>query len=268
MIILTIDGLNFRTANELYLNLFPEQTMKMIKCDVRTFTDRGVNGTPIGLTCLWSGERIKNLHENFLVSFGKDGFNEQYKWLDKDNNELDLIWKHFDRCKYYEKVVGDSPYSGKQYWNHYHSLKQFGVKFPPCEELCIFSEIAKNDYDLFWIHSSIVKTGTFSIGPYEMGRHPAIVPYDTIRKDKVWKRNVYMLGVERYKQVIEFIKQTRPNDIIIITSDHGTWTDMPFTYDQIDEIPLIVNRDINIDDIRFQWNVKDFIIKMKEYDKA
>lgn len=239
----------------------------MIQCNVRSLTNyRNANATPPGLACLWSGLNPSKLNDEFYISFGKDKFNQPFRWLDNKNMPLDLVFSHFKNPKIYEKVIGDSPYTGEQYWKLYKSLEDLGVRRVSCEELCIFPEAVKDDYDLFWIHTSIVKTAVMMPGPYEMGRHPAIVPYDTIRKDKEWKRRVFRTGVIRYKQVLRYFEEMRPDEIIIVSSDHGTMTDTPFTTNQIDEIPLIVNRNVDLSNTHFQWDVKNLILKMREHE--
>jgi len=264
MIIISIDGLNWKYAKDLYKDIFKEQSMRMIRCDVRPFSMQGVSATPIGLTCLWSGERIKNLHPDFFTRFTDKYKTESFIWEDRFGNKLDLVWDHFDKSKFFEKVVGDSPYSGEQVWKFYHSLEDKGVKRVPCEELCIFAEAARDDYDLFWIHSSIVKGAVMFPGPYELGRLPSLKTYDEIRKDKALKKEVYLWGVRRYREVIKYIEELSGYQTILITSDHGTLTDLPFTNDQIDEIPLIVNRDVDLSDIKYQWDIKKCILRLKE----
>ncbi len=261
MIVITVDGLNWKYAQEYYKDVFKKQSMKMIRCQVRPFAMQGANGTPIGLACLWSGEKIKNFHPSLYSKFEDKYKSESLQWLDKDGKPLDLIWNYFSNPKFYEKVCGDSPYYGEQYWKFYHNLP---VKRVPCEELCVFVETYRKDYDLFWIHSSIVKTGTLSIGPYELGRHPSIIPYDEIRKNKQLKHDVYVLAIRRYKEVIKYLEEISGNQTIIVTADHGTLTDIPFTDEQIDEIPLIVNRDVDLTDINFQWDVKKLILRLKD----
>lgn len=262
MIVLTVDGMNWETAKEVYKDTFLEQSMKMIKCNVRSLTSPyGWNATPPGLVTLWSGEKTKNLHPNIFRKSFEDG--SRFTFEDRSGNPLDMVWHHFDRCKLYEKCLGPNPYHNNEaFWTHYCNLEDMGVKFVPTEELGIFSEIAKDDWDLFWIHTSIVKMGVFSMGPYEQGRHPAIIQYDEIRKDKVFKKEVYMIGIKRYKQVVRYIQEMRPDEPIVITSDHGTLTDLPFTPAQIDEIPLIVNREVDLEDINYQWDVKKLILRL------
>lgn len=262
MIVVTIDGLNWRAAKEIFPKTFPEQSMKMIRCSVRPLTDPyGFNATPPGLVTLWSGESTKNLHSNiFRKSFE---LNTPIDFLDKDNTPLDLVWHHFKRGKLYEKVIGPNPYhNNEEYWKHYQHLKEIGVRFVPSEELCIFSEAHKEDYDLFWIHSSIVKGAVFFPGPYEHGRIPSLRPYDEIRKDKALKKEVFMMGVRRYREVLRYLADIRPDQTIVLCSDHGTLVDLPFTEDQIDEIPILVNRDIDLSDINYQWDVKKLLLRL------
>jgi len=263
MLVISIDGLNWKYASEIYKDLFKTQSSRMIRCDVRVFSMRGVSATPIGLTCAWSGERIKNLHPCFFTRFDDKYKKESFIWKDKNGNDLDLVWNHFKHPKFFEKVVGDSPYAGEQIWKFYHSLPN--VKRVPCEELCIFAEAARKDYDLFWIHSSIVKGGVMFPGPYELGRLPALIPYDDIRKDKPLKKDVYLCGIRRYKEVIRWLEELSGGQTIVVTSDHGTLVDVnePLA-PQIDNIPLIVNRKIDLEEVRFQWNLKDLILKLKK----
>lgn len=262
MIIITIDGLNWRVANEIYQNLFPEQSMKKILCNVRALTQPyQVNATPPGLVTLWSGVNTKYLHKNIFRKSFED--NTPIEFLNKDGETLDLIWSHFKRSKLYEKVIGPNPYANDtEYWVHYHNLKKLGVKFVSSEELCIFSEVAKKDYDLFWIHSSIVKGGVPFPGPYENTRIPSLISYDIIRKDKKLKRDVYVMGVKRYKEIIKYLLEINPDEIIVICSDHGTMTDIPMSDDQIDEIPIIVNRKVDLSNINYQWDVKNLILSL------
>ena len=72
------------------------------------------------------------------------------------------------------------------------------------------------------------------------------------------------MGITRYKQIIRYLQEMRPNETIVISSDHGTWTEPNYSDDQIDEIPLIVNRDIDLDDIRFQWDIKKLLLRLKD----
>ena len=91
MIVITIDGLNWKYAKEMFKGTFKEQSMRMIRCDVRPFSMQGVSATPIGLTCLWSGERIKNLHPDFFTRFDDKYKTESFKWEDRNGEPLDLV---------------------------------------------------------------------------------------------------------------------------------------------------------------------------------
>ena len=261
MIIVTVDGLNWETAEEMYQDVFDEQSMRMIKCNVRQFTNQyGYNATPPGLITLFSGKKTKLLHKNiFRKSFENSS---PIDFIDINENPLDMIWHHFDKCKMFEKILGPSPYhNGKIFWHHFDKLKDIGVKFVPCEELCIFSEANKNDYDLFWIHSPIVKGGIFFPGPYEAGRVPSLLEYDVIRKDKNLKREVYRCGVRRYKEVLRYLHDIKPDEIIIVSADHGTLTTLPFNEKQIDEIPVLINRKVDLSDIKYQWDFKKLVLR-------
>ena len=44
--------------------------------------------------------------------------------------------------------------------------------------------------------------------------------------------------------------------------------DIPFTEDQIDEIPLIVNRKVDLSDIHFQSDVKKLMLRLKNEEKG
>ena len=39
--------------------------------------------------------------------------------------------------------------------------------------------------------------------------------------------------------------------------------DPPLTPEQIDDIPIIVNRNVNLDDINYQWDIKKLILRLK-----
>lgn len=263
MILITVDGLNHLYAQKYYNNIFPKQSIKMIKNNVRMFAPAGPTG--LGLACLWSGEKIKNFDRNLFMNMTEED-NHPKKFIKKDGKPMDLIWHHFKNTKYYEKSVGPSPYDdNREYWKQYDKLKELGVKFCPCEELSIFSEIAKQDYDFFHIHSAIIKFGTFSCGPYEQGRNPGLLTYDEIRHNKALKKKVYEFGIRRYVEVIKYLQQlTKPDELFVISSDHGTMVDLPFTPNQIDDIPIIINRKVNLSDIKYQWNVKRLLLRLKD----
>jgi len=260
MIVITVDGLNWKYAKKYYSNLFPKQTMKMIKTNVRYFSNRS-NPTTIGLGCLWSGERIKKFHEDVFYHVSDE--NRPVKWLYKDGKPLDLIFNHFKNSKFYEKVAGPSPYDDyKTYNKEYENVPSKKVE---CEEYCIFNEVAKQDYDLFWIHTSIIKTGVMMPGPYEQGRIPSVIQYDEIRHNKPLKKKVYEFGIMRYAQVIRYLQElAKPDELFIISSDHGTLVDIDESLPpQIDDIPLIVNRDIDLSKIKAQWDVKNLILELR-----
>ena len=270
MIIVTVDGLNWRYAQEYYFDLFPVQTMKMIKNNVRLYTQQPLQvgwptagPTAVGLICMWSGERPKNFHDSIFKA-KYDEHNEPYKLMTRDGKKMDLIWDYFDNGKIQFKHQGPNWQDDyKERFKHYYGIK---AKRCPSDEMCVFAEASKDDYDLFWIHSAIIKGGVMMPGCYEQGRIPTLMPYDDIRKDKQFKKRVYIFSIRRYKEVIRWLAEIRPNDLFVVSSDHGTMVDLPFTPEQIDNIPLIVNREVDMDGIDYQWQFKDFILKLKDME--
>jgi len=273
MIIVSIDGVNFNLASKMLTDIFPEQTMKKIHCDVRRYSDTPEKGQPttLGLACMWSGDRIRNLDKNIFnrlnpVNKTQEEDNYAINYIDRNGKPLDLVFNHFDRCKLFISGHGQNPHCDmKEHFIFFSEVPN--AREVPCEELAVPFEVCKDDYDLFWIHTSVVKTATAWPGPYEQGRIPSLIPYDTIRKDRELKKKVFEFGVMRYKYLIRCMQEAKPNDIIIVTTDHGSMIDEPFTPNQIDDIFVIVNRKINLDDTRFQWDVKSLILRLKEYDR-
>jgi len=234
--------------------------MRMIRCDVRMYSHKG-NPTTLGLGCLWSGRRIREFHDNMYYHVSDD--NRPVEWKLRDGTPMDLVFQYFKHPKFYEKVAGPSPYHNYETYNR--EYENVPAKKVPCEEYCIFGEANRRDYDLFWIHTSIIKTGVMMPGPYEQGRIPSVIQYDIIRKDKPLKKKVYEFGIMRYAQAIKYLQELSRNDeTFIITTDHGTLVDVDEPLPpQIDEIPLIVNKDIDLSDTKFQWEVKDLICNIK-----
>ena len=266
MIVITVDGLNWKYAKDMYKDIFPEQSMRMIRSNVRSFTNTPDGGSPttVGLTCMWSGKHIKNLSDEIRSTKHKD--NVPIKWVDRNGKKLDLIWDYFDKPKFSFRHQGPNWLDDyKEFFVHFHSLEN--VKRTPSDEMCIFAEASKDDWDFFWIHTAIVKGGVFLPGCYDKGRIPSLITYDEIRKDKKLKRDVYLFGARRYVEVIKWLQDIRPNDIFVISADHGTMTDIPFTPEQIDEIPLIVNRKIDLEDINYQWDFKKLLLRLKEMEE-
>jgi phosphopentomutase len=69
----------------------------------------------------------------------------------------------------------------------------------------------------------------------------------------------------RYKYVIQhIINEMIKDQIVVVTADHGTGLVDPVTPEQIDEIPLIVNRQVDLSDINYQWDVKKLILRLHE----
>ena len=261
MIVISIDGLNWKYAQKYMSNIFPTQSSKLIKNNVRLFSDNS-NPTTIGLGCLWSGVNIKKFDKNIFYFVSDE--NRPINWIDRDGNPLDLIFNHFKDPKFYEKVAGPSPYNNYETYNK--EYENVPAKKVESEEYCIFTETAKKDYELFWIHTSIIKTGVLMPGPYEQGRIPSLLQYDVIRKDKDLKKKVYEFGIMRYSQVIKYLQElANPNEIFVITSDHGTLVDKNEPLEpQIDDIPIIINRKVDLSDINVQWQVKDLLLKVRD----
>lgn len=263
MIIVTVDGLNWEYAKKYYSDIFPEQSMGMMRCDVRMFDHIPTAGpTANGLACMWSGERIKSFHPTFLEAKHSEN-NIPYVWELKNGKKMDLLWNYFKNPKFYFRHQGPSWQDDyKELFKHFHSLEN--VKRCPSEELCVFSEAMKKDYDLFWIHSAIVKGGVFMPGCYEQGRIPALMTYDEVRKNKPLKKETYVFGIRRYVEVIKYLQEMLPDELFVISADHGTFVDPPWTPEQIDNIPVIVNKkDVDMSKLRFQWDFKKFILGLK-----
>ena len=73
MIIITIDGLNWRVASELFTDLFQTQSTKKIYNDVRLYTQDVSGGSPtvVGLFCLWGGKRPRQFHPSIFAPIGQ-----------------------------------------------------------------------------------------------------------------------------------------------------------------------------------------------------
>ena len=267
MIIIGIDGLNWESALEYFNDVFPNQNMKMIYNNVRRYTNTPDKPQPTltGLLCMLSGEKIRDFDENLLQRFNPIyNENKPFNFIKKDGTPMELLFEAFEKPKIQYSHQGVNPYCNEEYFKYWTSLRPH-VKICPSEEWCIFPELFKKDYDLFHIHSEIGKVGVLQHGPYEQGRIPAMIPFEKIRKDKPFTKEVYLFGLKRWKYIIkEYISKMLPEETIVITSDHGTSLELPLNPKHIDEIPLIVNRDIDMSDIKFQWDFKKFIFRLKE----
>lgn len=274
MIIVGIDGVCWDLAKEMLSDLFPKQSMRKIKCNVRSFTNTPLGGQPtvVGLACMWSGELIKNFDENIFCRLNpvdKTQAEDNYpiRYIRKDGTPMDLVFNYFDRCKIFVTGHGPNPHHGMD--EHFKFFSEVpNAKEIPCEEMAVLYEVHKDDWDLFNIHTSVCKSGVTTPGPYEQGRIPSLVPYDEIRKNKPLKELVFRFGIMRYKYMIQCMQEMRPDDIIIVTTDHGALIKPPYTLDQVDDIFVIVNReDIDLSDINFQWDMKKLILRLKELDR-
>ena len=267
MIVITVDGLNWKYAKELYKDIFPEQSMRKIKTNVRMYTNSPLfaggptaGPTAVGLACMWSGEKIRNFDKNILMAKYEED-NKPYNYIKRNGDKMDMVWDHFEKGKFYIKHQGPNWMDNhKELMLHYSGIN---ARRCPSDELCIFSEAAKRDYDLFWIHSAIIKGGVMMTGCYEQGRIPTLMQYDVIRKDKVFKKEVYIFSIKRYVEVIKYLLDICPDETFVISADHGTMTDIPFTPDQVDEIPIIVNRKMDLSKYNYQWDFKQLILDLK-----
>ena len=274
MIVITIDGVNWEVASKMLHDLFPKQTMKMIKCNVREYSDTPEKGQPtvLGLACLWSGKRIKFFHSNIFnrvnpVNKNQEEDNYAIKYIDANEEPLDLVFNHFGRCKTFISGHGPNPHCNMQeYFKFFSEIPN--CKELPCEEMSLLYEVAKKDWDLFWIHTSICKTANPWPGPYEQGRVPSLIPYDIIRKDKQLKRKVFEFGIMRMKYIIRCIQEMCPGETIVTSSDHGSNLDIQFKPESIDEIFVIINREIDLAKYEFQWDIKNLLLEVRNENES
>ena len=268
MIVVSLDGLRYDYAHKYLQNLFPEQSMKMIRNTVRTWTSTPGMGQPtvVGLVSLWSGERPKNFHPNLLHHIDpKYNKNIPYEFKTKDGKDMDLIWNHIDKGYFLCNAWGKNPYANdEKFFVHMDNLP---AELRPTDELGFWRDVVTLDYDLYWYHCTIMEYGFIKHGPYEQGRNPVAIPYQEWRKDKEFKRKVYMFGLNRFRFMMEMLQDMCPNETIIVTSDHGTGLEIPIPASAIDEIPIIVNRKIDLDKINYQWDVKGLLLKINENEK-
>ena len=69
--------------------------------------------------------------------------------------------------------------------------------------------------------------------------------------------------IRRFGYLLHCIEQMT-NDVIIVCSDHGTNLGGEDPAKVIDELPLIVNREIDLSKINYQWDIKSLILKLKD----
>jgi hypothetical protein len=222
----------------------------------------------LGLACLWAGTKIKNFHANIYnrvnpVNKSQEEDNYAIRYINAQDEPLDLVFNYFKRCKVFISGHGPNPHCNGEEWFKFFSQIP-NCKELPCEEMGLLYEVAKHDWDLFWIHTSICKTANPWPGPYEQGRVPSLIPYDTIRKDKKLKKEVFEFGVMRMKYIIRCIQEMCPDETIVISSDHGSNLESVFKPEYIDDIFVIVNKEIDMVNVNFQWEVKDLLLRLKE----
>lgn len=272
MICITIDGLNWDVTKEHFMDLFPNQSIKMIRNNVRVFTNnvQGGSPTPVGLFCLWGGTKIKDFYPKLLARTGliKDGIRQEnypIHFIDKNGKKIDSVFNHFNKCKVQIRHSGPCPYKNNE--NYFQCFTELGdnVTLLESEDMAQFREFAIHDWDFLHIHTGIGKIGVLEPGPYEQCRLEAVKEYEEFRKNKPLKRKIWIAGMLRYKYVIQhIINEMIKDQIVVFTADHGTGLVDPVTPEQIDEIPLIVNRQVDLSDINYQWDVKKLILRLHE----
>jgi len=285
LIIITIDGLNWKVAKEYFMDLFPVQSTRMVKNNVRVYTNTAEMGSPtvVGLFCLWTGRKPRDFHPSVFARLGKIklGFKEEnypIKFIDKQNKEMDTIFNYFDKCKIQGTHNGPCPYlddwiqsdkdtTNESYFLSFTNLADNVIQLES-EDLVQFREFAIKDWDLLHIHTGIGKLGILQPGPYEQCNLYAVNEYEHHRRDKADKKRIWINGMIRYKYVIQhIINDMIKDEVVIVTADHGTMLDEPLTPEQIDDVPLIVNKKVDLSDINYQWDIKKLILRLKEeYD--
>jgi len=262
MIVITGDGLRWDYAQKYLSDVFKEQTMKMIKCDVRMFSQTKEQASPTmsGLTCMWGGLRTKMFYKPRYGRMDEDATNEPLEFVDNKGNEIDSIFNYFDKCRMLYAACGENPYNdNKIYYKQLSEIKN--LEMCPSEEFGLFMELMK-PYDIFWYHSDFAKRGIFVPGAINATPNPVAIPFSTFRHDKQKKREVYEFMMKRFRYLLYCIEEMT-DDIIVVSADHGTSFGNESLEDSIDSIPLIVNRKVDLSDIRFQWDIKKLLLRLK-----
>lgn len=263
MIVITLDGLRWDMADKHLRDIFPNQSMRMIKNTVRVHTATPGQGQPtvVGLVSLWSGVRPKLFDSNLLYHIDpKYNKNIPYEFITKNGAYMDLVWDHFDKNYFLCNAWGPNPMAN--YEKFFVHMDNVPAELRPTDELGFWRDIATLDYDLYWYHCTMMEYGFIKHGPYEQGRNPVAKPYHEWRKDKPFKKKVYEFGIKRFRFMMDML-QDMTDEVIIITSDHGTGLEMPVPAEAIDNIPIIVNRNVDLSDINYQWDVKKLILRLK-----
>ena len=262
MIVISIDGLPYSFAKKYLSDTFKVQTMKSIKSNVIKYTNTPDKGQPtlVGLTCLWTGENPRVFDKNLMCQINPK-YNQNYpvKLIKKNGDKMDCIFEHFNISKFYSTTWGPNPLANNEiYFKHFTEIPN--LELLPTEENTMLYELTK-PYDLIWWHTGTTISGSLRYGPYEQGEHPLIKPYREWRKDKSFKEIVWTLAVRRFKYLMQCIEDMT-NDIIIVTTDHGTLLS-DLNQNDLYNIPVIVNRDVNLDDVNYQWDIKNLLLRLK-----
>lgn len=264
MIVITLDGLRWDFAHEYLKDIFPKQSMRMIKNNVQYYTNVPGKGQPttVGLVTMWSGLQPKYFHENLMHHIDPIyNQNIPYEYLDIDGKPMDLVWDHFKKNYLLINAWGPNPMvNNEKFFNH---MDKVPAELRPTDELGFWRDIVTLDYDLYWFHCTYVEYGYIKQGPYQQGINPVVREYKDWRHDKEFKRNVYTFAIKRFKFMMNMLNDMT-DDVVIITSDHGTGLDNQIKPEDLDEIPIIVNRDVDLSDINYQWDMKKLILRLKD----
>jgi len=262
MIVITIDGMPYKLAKRCLEDTFKAQTMKEIKCNISKYTNTPEKGQPtlVGLVCLWTGTNPSQFDKNLMCQINPK-LNQNYpvKLIKKNGDKMDSIFEHFNISKLYTTTWGPNPFSNNEiYFKHFTEIPN--LELLPTEENTMLYEVTK-PYDLIWWHTGITIAGSLRFGPYEQGEHPLINPYRNWRHDKKKKEEVFEFSIRRFKYLMQCLEKMT-NDIIIVSTDHGTYlSDM--NPEDLYNIPIIVNRDVDLSKVNFQWDIKDFLLELK-----
>jgi len=264
MIVITLDGLRWDTAEKYLKNIFQKQSMRMIKNNVQYYTNEPGKGQPttVGLVTLWSGLKPNQFHENLMHHIDPIyNKNMPYEFFDKDGKPMDLIWNYFNKRYFLCNAWGPNPMlNGELFFTHMNNLP---AERRPSDELGFWRDIATLDYDLYWFHCTYLEYGYIKHGPYQQGLNPVVKEYKDWRHDKPFKKQVHEFAIKRFKFMINMLNDMT-DDVVVITSDHGTGLDNQIKQEDLDEIPVIVNRDVDLSDINYQWDMKKLLLRLKD----
>ena len=251
MIILTIDGLNWEVAQKYFMDLFEVQSTRMIRNNVRLYTNTSEMGSPtvVGLTCLWTGRKPRDFHPHIFARLGKIKYghkeeNYPIRFIDRNEEPMDTLFNHFEKCKVQATHNGPCPYLDDwiqedkfdEHKSYFLSFTELGdnVTTLESEDLVQFREFCLKDWDLLHIHTGIGKLGILQPGPYEQCNLYAVNEYEHHRRNKAEKKVIWINGMIRYKWVIQnvIIPMISKDEVVVVTADHGTMLEEPFTPEQ------------------------------------